>query len=81
MNHELRTRLNGIIGVTDFWLTRFRPIEWRSKSGGSVGQTAADKKGVQISLEVEEGIPLRVDPDHLKQILIYLLDNTIKFTP
>jgi signal transduction histidine kinase len=42
----------------------------------------ADKKGIVLQAECEAGIPqLRADPVHLRQVLMNLVGNGIKFTP
>ncbi|MCB0192195.1 MAG: hybrid sensor histidine kinase/response regulator [Anaerolineae bacterium] len=42
---------------------------------------AADKKNIQIGLDIDDSIIMTVDPVRLKHILINLLDNAVKFTP
>jgi signal transduction histidine kinase len=45
-------------------------------------QGAADAKAIALSVEIEEQLPLVcADPTRIRQILIILLDNAIKFTP
>jgi signal transduction histidine kinase/CheY-like chemotaxis protein len=42
----------------------------------------AEKKGIQLSSEIDPGTPsrLRGDPGRLRQVLVNLLDNAVKFT-
>ena len=49
---------------------------------GIVGAAAAEK-GLETALEVDEAIPeiLVADPGRLRQILLNLLNNAVKFTP
>ena len=45
-------------------------------------KTAADKKGINLSVEIEQGLSrITADQVKLKQILYNLLSNSIKFTP
>ncbi|HEX9619549.1 MAG TPA: ATP-binding protein [Polyangiaceae bacterium] len=43
---------------------------------------AAHKKGVELGVHVEAGLPaLWADPDRLRQVLLNLTENALKFTP
>ncbi|MCB0210465.1 MAG: hybrid sensor histidine kinase/response regulator [Anaerolineae bacterium] len=42
---------------------------------------SADKKNIQIALDVDDLITITADPVRLKHIMINLLDNAVKFTP
>ena len=45
-------------------------------------KTLADKKGVQLLLDVPEALPdVMTNEDRIQQVLTILLDNAIKFTP
>lgn len=43
--------------------------------------TEAEKKGIELSLKVDDDIYLEADEDRLRQILVNLLSNGINYTP
>jgi PAS domain S-box-containing protein len=45
-------------------------------------QTTADLKRIKIKIDIQEGIPdLMIDGERIKQVLLNLVDNAIKFSP
>jgi len=52
------------------------------KSTTTEHEGIAQEKGINLDCEVlEQGIDICVDPDRIKQILINLISNSLKFTP
>ncbi len=58
------------------------PLDELCLTLGDFMRPLADKKGIELAVELEEGLPpIRTDRGRLRQILYNLLSNAIKFTP
>jgi signal transduction histidine kinase len=86
--NQLRSMINDLFEVTGVQAGKLR-IELQSTSASdaivytvSTLQEAATAKGITLSSDVECGLPsVYADPARVRQILIILVDNAIKFTP
>jgi signal transduction histidine kinase len=61
-------------------LTRVRARDVAAEALAMV-EPQAEKAGLRTSLEVEENLWLSADPDRLRQVLLHLLDNGVKYAP
>jgi signal transduction histidine kinase/polyhydroxyalkanoate synthesis regulator phasin len=86
--NQLRSMINDLFEVTGVQAGKLR-IDLQSTSASdaiiytvSTLQEAATAKGITLSSDVECGLPsVYADPARVRQILIILVDNAIKFTP
>ncbi len=86
--NQLRSMINDLFEVTGVQAGKLR-VELQSTSASdaivytvSTLQEAATAKGITLSSDVECGLPsVYADPARVRQILIILVDNAIKFTP
>ena len=86
--NQLRSMINDLFEVTGVQEGKLR-LELQSTSASDAVaytvrtlQEAATAKGIALSSDVECGLPsVYADPARVRQILIILVDNAIKFTP
>ena len=85
---HLRTLVDQILDLARIAAGRLEVQRERVELRGFVFAVATEleslvqEKGLQLSLAVPASLPvLRTDPTHLRQILVNLLANAVKFTP
>jgi signal transduction histidine kinase len=85
---QLQSMINDLFDVTGVQAGKLRiDLQCASVSDAIVYtvnslEGAAATKGITLSADVESGLPsICADPTRLRQILVILVDNAIKFTP
>jgi signal transduction histidine kinase len=51
------------------------------RSAVDLAQPAIERAGLELSVDVPDGLPARANPDHLAQVLANLLSNAVRYTP
>jgi signal transduction histidine kinase len=51
------------------------------RSAVELAQPAIERAGLELSVDVPDGLPARANPDHLAQVLANLLSNAVRYTP
>jgi signal transduction histidine kinase len=84
---QLNTLIGDILDVSRLQEGRMKfeprvvPLRPEIESVSASFQKPAKDKGLSLSVEIEEEPAIRVDPDRLRQALINLIGNAIKYTP
>jgi len=85
--NQLRTMVNDLLEVTRAEMGRLAVNPQNLSLGEFIPEVlmafqTATTKGISLSADVRSDLPLVcADPDRVRQILINLIDNAIKFTP
>ena len=84
--HHLSVVINEILVFSNLEAGRERPraeqvdIEKLTRSVAAVVEPLARQKGIAFSLDVPRGLRTVTDPDKVRQVLVNLIGNGIKFT-
>jgi signal transduction histidine kinase len=85
---QMRSMIDNLLDTTRMWTGKL-DLSMESVSVPSVVdyamhtlEQAATTKSIALSSHIREGLsPVYADPDRLRQILVILLENAVKFTP
>ena len=85
---QLQSMINDLVEVTRLQAGKLKIELQRTSASDAIVyavntlEGAASAKGITLTSEIERGLPsVCADPTRIRQILIILIDNAIKFTP